>query len=113
MKFSPLLNPNDSDPVDSMFPKMRDQVGKHGVWVAFQNHDLGSAQVGRTAFMVVGPDNTYKTIPSHYPDTPSVGLGWRYLPVGFVDLKKRTIIHEGHKDWSKWANVIEVLGGEG
>lgn len=57
-----------------------------GNWYAYQNHDLGHPEAGRIAFLKYGEDCGCATPPPHYPDTPEIGLGWRYLPIGQVDL---------------------------
>lgn len=54
-------------------------------WAAYQNHDMNSGHFGHLQFLAVGPQNTFKEPPARMPDT-DVGLGWRYLFVGWVDL---------------------------
>jgi len=62
-------------------------------WAAYQNHDLGHPDAGRLAFLQYGgPKSTFKTPPPRYPDTESVGLGWRYVLVGEVDLKEGKVV---------------------
>ncbi len=61
-----------------------------GRWAAYQNHDLGSAEIGRLMFLQVGPGRTFEEPPKRYPDTQH-GLGWRYLFVGWVDLETGAI----------------------
>lgn len=63
-----------------------------GTWAAYQNHDLSSADCGRLVFLQFGEGHTFSTPPTRYPDTPSVGLGWRYLHVGTVDLSTGDIL---------------------
>lgn len=58
-------------------------------WAAYQNYDMSSAGIGDLRFMAFGPQCTYKTdadLPERMPDTQH-GIGWRYLHVGYVDLK--------------------------
>lgn len=64
-----------------------------GLWACYQNHDLGHRDIGRLVFLQYGgPDSTFDSPPDRYPDVPEVGLGWRYLHVGFVDLKSGEIV---------------------
>ena len=60
--------------------------GLNGGWAAFQNHDLGSRDIGDLRFLRYGTECTYKKAPKKYPDTQH-GIGWRYLLVGKVNLK--------------------------
>jgi hypothetical protein len=54
-------------------------------WIAFQNHDLGHYDIGHLMFLAVGSKNTFTTVPQRMPDS-QLGIGWRYVPVGQVDL---------------------------
>jgi hypothetical protein len=68
---------------------------KHkSLWVAFQNHDTGHKDIGVTIFLSIGEDSMNHTIPSCAPDGKGWGLGWRYKPVGYVDLKAGKITQE-------------------
>lgn len=69
-------------PDDFALKQMRD---RGGVWGAYQNVALDSADLGDLRFLQIGPTNTYKTAPERYPDT-QFGIGWRYVHVGFVNL---------------------------
>jgi len=60
-------------------------------WVAFQNHDLGHYDLGHLIFLAVGSKNTFTTVPARMPDTEKA-LGWRYIPVGKVDLNTGEIL---------------------
>lgn len=60
-------------------------------WYTYQNHDLGSYEVGMVRFLLVGPHSTFHEPPKRYPDT-HLGLGWRYLLVGQVDLDAGRIV---------------------
>jgi hypothetical protein len=60
-------------------------------WAAYQNHDLGHPDIGRLAFLKVGPGCTFPTPPERRPDTPDL-IGWRYLHVGFVDLASGVVV---------------------
>ncbi len=58
-------------------------------WAAFQNMDLSSGDCGDLRFLAVGPYNTLKVAPERYPDS-AIGVGWRYLFVGWVDFGPST-----------------------
>ena len=55
-------------------------------WYAYQNHDLGHYDIGHLYFLAVGSKNTYTEAPARMPDT-NLGIGWRYIKVGTVDLQ--------------------------
>ena len=61
-----------------------------GTWAAYQCMDLGSPNVGHLKFLQVGPTNTYKEPPQHYPAN-SVSQGHMYLYVGMVNLETGAI----------------------
>ncbi len=63
-------------------------------WAAYENHALDSATAGELRFLAVGPRNTYQVAPDRYPDSPQLGVGWRYVHVGWVDLATGTITRE-------------------
>lgn len=56
-----------------------------GEWYAYQNMDMCSSLLGHVQFLKCGPTCTHKTPPSKMADTHH-GLGWRYWPVGKVNL---------------------------
>lgn len=58
-----------------------------GVWFAYQNVALDSADLGGLRFLQVGEGRTFATPPTRYPDTPQYGIAWRYMLVGQVNLK--------------------------
>lgn len=62
-------------------------------WAAYQNAALDSATCGHLQFLAIGPENTYKEKPTHFPDT-NAGLGWKYQFVGWVNLSTGEITHE-------------------
>lgn len=62
-------------------------------WAAYQNHDLGSPDVGHLQFLAIGPQNTFKEAPGRMPDS-HLGIGWRYQHVGWVDLDEGKIIEK-------------------
>lgn len=70
---------------------MRDQKAGNAEWFTYQNHDLGSSQVGHLQFLQCGPNCTYKEAPKKMPDS-HLGIGWRYLLVGKVDLDSGGIV---------------------
>jgi len=61
-----------------------------GDWYAYQNHALDSENVGHLQFLMCGSNCTYKDPPKHLPDS-HLGIGWRYLLVGKVNLKSGEI----------------------
>jgi hypothetical protein len=77
---------------EEILPRMRDEASAQDVWYAYQNHDLGHFDVGRLAFLVCGPSRTHREPPGCYPDTSSLGFGWRYTLVGRVDLKEGVVV---------------------
>lgn len=70
----------------SVLEHMRKVATTDDRWIAYQNQDMCSSMLGHLAFLIVGPTRTFQVPPKHYPDSPSVGFGWRYLPIGTVDL---------------------------
>jgi hypothetical protein len=64
--------------------------------VAFQNQALDSADCGGFRFLAVGPTCTLKTAPERFPDTSDLGVGWRYLFVGWLDLETGKIVEEAN-----------------
>ena len=61
-------------------------------WAVYQNHDLrdywGMAYL---KFLAVGPHNTCKAPPVRTPAVPA-DISWRFLHIGYVDLKTGRII---------------------
>lgn len=61
-------------------------------WHAYQNHDLGSREIGHLKFLAVGPGCTFKEAPKgRLPDTKT-DINWRYWHVGVVDLATGEIL---------------------
>lgn len=58
-----------------------------GTWGCYQNVALDSDLLGALQFLKVGPGCTYAEPPEKYPADTMAGMGWRYLFVGFVNLK--------------------------
>jgi len=85
-----LIRPKYStDPVihPSSLKQMKERGGS---WAAYQNHDLGSRNIGHLKFLKVGEECTYKTPPSYYPAN-TICEGHNYLFVGMVDLQTGNI----------------------
>ena len=80
--------PDDDNPLLKMQQFSERQPGSF--WAAYQDMELNSApNAGSLRFLVFGPTCTVKTaedLPNKYPDT-HLGTGWRFLHVGYVDLK--------------------------
>lgn len=70
-------------PSTQALQQMRDRGGR---WACYQNVALDSADHGRLQFLKIGPDCTHTQPPAHMPDT-HVGLGWKYLFCGYVNLE--------------------------
>ena len=66
--------------------QMRKQVGTESAWYAYQNHDLGHPDIGGLQFLHCGGFCTYANPPEKMPDS-HLGIGWRYLLVGKVNLE--------------------------
>jgi len=56
-----------------------------GDWYAYQNHAMDSAGLGHIQFLRCGQGCTHTEPPSRMPDT-QFGMGWKYVPVGKVNL---------------------------
>lgn len=59
---------------------------RRGKWAVYENQDMGHSQAGHLQFLKVGKRCTFKVAPERMPDTER-GLGWRYVFIGFVNLK--------------------------
>ena len=72
--------------------KMREFNSTHPgtQWFAYENVDLGHSMLGHVQFLAVGPECTHKNAPKNFPDT-SWGLGWRYSPIGVVNVGRGTV----------------------
>ena len=75
-------------PTPQALQAMRDRPG---TWAAYQNMALDSADLGHLRFLKYGPDCTLKEPPQHYSDT-SLGIGWRYVYVGTVNLETGEVV---------------------
>ncbi len=90
-KLAKYIPPPDGQPHigASALALMRERGGK---WAAYQNHDMGHPDLGGLTFLQYGgPTSTYTTPPNRATDGAH-GLGWRYLHVGYVDLKSGSIV---------------------
>lgn len=70
--------------------QMRERSRPGTKWAAYENKDMSHRDLGRLQFIHVGDACTFKEAPAKCPDT-AVGLGWRYLLVGTVNLEDGTI----------------------
>lgn len=57
--------------------RMQSWLAHGNAVVVFENVDLCHREAGHRIAMSAPVDN----IPAHGPDHPSIGLGWRYVPV--------------------------------
>lgn len=55
-----------------------------GQWAVYQNHDLGSRQIGHLKCLKYGAGCTHETPPAHYP-ADSISQGHNYVLVGRLD----------------------------
>ena len=74
-------------------PEALDQMQRvGGIWYVYQNHDLGSHDVGALKFLKVGEDCTFKSPPDRYPDFEGA-INWRYMNTDcVVDLATGQIV---------------------
>jgi hypothetical protein len=80
----------NAKPSPEALQQMRERGGS---WAAYQSMDMSSSTLGSLRFLQYGgPESTFKTPPEKYPDTPQLGIGWRYLLVGKVDLETGEIV---------------------
>lgn len=86
---------DDTDTIDpEPLAHMRRVAQEGDVWYAYRNEDLGHYDLGRLTFLVTGPTRTFAVPPPQAPDSPGIGLGWRYWLVGPVDLEAGTVRKE-------------------
>jgi hypothetical protein len=88
--------PNDQgDTSENALAKMRYhiQAAPKSNFVAFQSMDMSSETLGDVVFIRIGEDSTLKVIPPQAPDG-QWGLGWRYKPVGYINLETGKIVTE-------------------
>lgn len=58
-----------------------------GTWAAYVNSDLSSPSLGHIQMLRYGAGCTHETPPAQYPADTKMGMGWRYLLAGIVNLK--------------------------
>lgn len=62
-----------------------------GTWAVYQLAELGHPEMGHMKFLSVGENCTYQTPPDVLPDTQTE-INWRYVHVGWVDLKTGLVV---------------------
>jgi hypothetical protein len=70
---------------------LRERLKPGQTWFAFQNHPMDSADLGRLQFLCCGSGCTFTDPPARMPDS-HLGIGWRYLLVGKVDMETGEIV---------------------
>lgn len=63
-------------------------------WAVYRNMAMDSSTLGHLQFLAIGPDNTLKQPPPRYPDS-HLGLGWKYLFVGWINLETGEVEKDG------------------
>ena len=82
------METRDLEPIDAdVLEIMRSRATEGARWAAFENADMSHPELGRLTFLKVGKGCTFSEAPKHAPDSAAIGLGWRYLYVGFVNLE--------------------------
>jgi hypothetical protein len=84
-----------TDGVNVLAPQIAPEVltilrQRGGTWAVYQNHAMDSADLGGLRFLQVGEGCTIAIAPERYPDS-HLGVGWRYLLVGRVNLESGEI----------------------
>ncbi len=102
-------DPSSNRPIEACWKHMQ---GRGGRWAAFQNQDMGHHDLGRLAFLQYGPGCSYPHPPQRYPDTPAIGLGWRYLHVGFVNLETGEIEHQEQPNAEPADGAVSQMGAK-
>lgn len=82
----------DEKPCDDALRQMRGSTGEGQRWAAYQNHDMSHSLLGHLQFLRCGKDCTFQDAPRRMPDT-RLGIGWRYVLVGIVDLDTGDIVN--------------------
>jgi|GEM_PF-2780447 len=82
----------DHKPEPEALADMRERVEEGQFWAAYQNHDMSHGLLGHLQFLCCGKGCTFQDAPKRMPDT-KVGFGWRYVPVGIVDLDTGEIVN--------------------
>ena len=81
---SKLLGTEKPDP--AVLTILRERLKPGQTWWVFQNHALDSVGLGDCKFLCCGPGCTFEQPPQRMPDS-HLGIGWRYLLVGTVNLE--------------------------
>ncbi len=69
----------------TMSPKALETMrSRGGVWFAYQNVALDSANLAHLQFLCCGPGCTFTEPPARMPDTVQ-SINWRYVLAGCVD----------------------------
>lgn len=77
-----------------------------GMWAAYTNVALDSANLGHCQFLLFGADCTFKRPPKQYPVDNMHGMGWRYVFSGVVDLATGVV----ETDWKPSVTIVEEAG---
>jgi len=70
---------------------LRERLKPDQTWFAYQNHAMDSSNLGHLQFLCCGPGCTFSEPPARMPDS-HLGIGWRYLLVGRVDMSTGEIV---------------------
>jgi hypothetical protein len=70
---------------------LRERLKPGQTWFAYQNHAMDSSSLGHLQFLCCGPSCTFTEPPARMPDS-HLGIGWRYLLVGRVDMGTGEIV---------------------
>jgi hypothetical protein len=73
-------------PDQAVLQILRERLKPGQTWFAYQNHAMDSANFGHLQFLCCGPGCTFEEPPQRMPDS-HLGIGWRYLLVGTVNLE--------------------------
>jgi hypothetical protein len=79
-----ILGTEKPDPAVLQILRERLKLGQQ--WFAYQNHAMDSESLGEIQFLCCGPDCTFAEPPQRMPDS-HLGVGWKYLLVGTVNLE--------------------------
>ena len=71
---------------------LRERLKPGQTWFAYQNHAMDSASLGHLQFLCCGPGCTFSEPPARMPDS-HLGIGWRYLLVGRIDMETGEIVN--------------------
>ena len=80
----------DIKPHPEALAQMRERQRPNTIWAACQNHALDSSGLGDLRFLQCGDGCTFTESPERFPDS-HMGVGFRYLLVGKVDIESGEI----------------------